>query len=83
MRLDTDPYLQRYATRVRGMAASEIRALFSVVSRPEVVSFAGGMPYTAALDFQAVEDVGLKRVFKAAISRATAVLCCCARPIVT
>ncbi|HEX9888442.1 MAG TPA: PLP-dependent aminotransferase family protein [Nitriliruptorales bacterium] len=57
MRLDTDPYLQRYATRVRGMAASEIRALFSVVSRPEVVSFAGGMPYTAALDFQAVEDV--------------------------
>ncbi|MBW3618685.1 MAG: PLP-dependent aminotransferase family protein [Actinobacteria bacterium] len=57
MRLDTDPYLERYASRVRGMRASEIRALFSVVSRPEVVSFAGGMPYTAALDFSAVEDV--------------------------
>ncbi len=57
MRLDTDPYLQRYATRVRGMRASEIRALFSVVSRPEIVSFAGGMPYTAALDMSAVEDV--------------------------
>ncbi|MBW3657114.1 MAG: PLP-dependent aminotransferase family protein [Actinobacteria bacterium] len=39
------------------MRASEIRALFSVVSRPEVVSFAGGMPYTEALDFSAVEDV--------------------------
>jgi 2-aminoadipate transaminase len=57
VRLDTDPYLERYASRVRGMKASEIRALFSVVSRPEVVSFAGGMPYTQALDFSAVEDV--------------------------
>lgn len=59
LRLDTDPYLQRYADRVRGMRASEIRALFAVVSRPEIVSFAGGAPYTAALDFQAVEDVAL------------------------
>lgn len=57
MRLVTDPYLQRYAKRTRGMSASEIRALFAAASRPEVVSFAGGMPYTSALDFQAVEDV--------------------------
>ena len=57
MRLDTDPYLDRYATRVSGMSASAIRALFSVASRPEIVSFAGGQPYTAALDFDAVEDV--------------------------
>ncbi|HEX9767457.1 MAG TPA: PLP-dependent aminotransferase family protein [Nitriliruptorales bacterium] len=57
MRLDSDPYLARYAQRVSGMAASEIRALFSVASRPEIVSFAGGMPYTAALDFDAVGDV--------------------------
>ena len=57
MRLDTDPYLQRYAHRVRGMAASEIRALFAVASRPEVVSFAGGMPDTSALDLEAVEAV--------------------------
>lgn len=57
MRLVTDPYLQRYARRTRGMSASEIRALFAAASRPDVVSFAGGMPYTAALDFQAVEDV--------------------------
>ncbi len=57
MRLDTDPYLQRYAGRVRGMSASEIRALFAVASRPEVVSLAGGMPFTSALDFRAVEDV--------------------------
>ncbi len=57
MRLDSDPYLQRYAKRVRGMKASEIRALFAVASRPEIVSFAGGMPATSALDFNAVEAV--------------------------
>jgi 2-aminoadipate transaminase len=57
VRLDTDPYLWRYASRVRGMSASEIRALFSVASRPEVVSFAGGMPDTSALDMEAVEQV--------------------------
>lgn len=60
MRLDTDPYLQRYAERVRGLRASEIRALFSVASRPEVVSFAGGMPATSALDMEAVEQVVAK-----------------------
>jgi 2-aminoadipate transaminase len=57
VRLDTDPYLQRYASRVQGMSASEIRALFAVASRPEIVSFAGGMPATSALDMEAVEDV--------------------------
>jgi 2-aminoadipate transaminase len=52
-----DPYLTRYAQRTRGMTASEIRALFAVASRPEVVSLAGGMPYTAALDYEAVQAV--------------------------
>jgi 2-aminoadipate transaminase len=44
-----DPHLSRYAQRTAGMTASEIRALFAVASRPEVVSLAGGMPYLAAL----------------------------------
>ena len=57
MRLDTDPYIARYAARVRGMSASEIRALFAVASRPEVVSFAGGMPAVEALDMAEIEDV--------------------------
>lgn len=52
-----DPYLTRYAERTRGMNASEIRALFAVASRPEVVSLAGGMPFTAALDYEAVAAV--------------------------
>jgi 2-aminoadipate transaminase len=49
-----DPYSDRYAHRTRGMSASEIRALFAVANRPEVVSLAGGMPYTAALPLDAV-----------------------------
>jgi 2-aminoadipate transaminase len=49
-----DPYSGRYAKRTDGLAVSEIRALFSVANRPEVVSLAGGMPYTAALPLDAV-----------------------------
>jgi 2-aminoadipate transaminase len=44
-----DPHLRRYAARAAGMTASEVRALFAVASRPEVVSLAGGMPNLAAL----------------------------------
>jgi DNA-binding transcriptional MocR family regulator len=44
-----DPWVEAYATRARGMTASEIRALFAVASRPEVVSLAGGMPFVQAL----------------------------------
>ena len=44
-----DAHLDRYAARTAGMTASEIRALFAVASRPEVVSLAGGMPNLAAL----------------------------------
>ena len=52
-----DPDLHRYATRTQGMAASEIRALFAVASRPEIISLAGGMPDISVLDFEAVEQV--------------------------
>lgn len=51
-----DPHLSRYAQRTVGMTASEIRALFAVASRPEVVSLAGGMPYLAALPLDALAD---------------------------
>lgn len=52
-----DDYTDRYARRVRGMTASEIRALFAVASRPEVVSLAGGAPYVAALPLDAVGEM--------------------------
>jgi len=39
------------------MVASEVRALFAVASRPEVVSLAGGMPYVTALPLDAVGEL--------------------------
>jgi 2-aminoadipate transaminase len=52
---------ERFAARTAGMTASEIRALFAVASRPEVVSLAGGMPNLAALplDSLAIEVADL------------------------
>ena len=52
-----DPFSDRYAARTRGLTVSEIRALFAVASRPEVVSLAGGMPFTSALPFGAVGEM--------------------------
>ena len=49
-----DPWMASYAQRTVGMNASEIRALFAVASRPEVVSLAGGMPYLSALPMDTV-----------------------------
>jgi 2-aminoadipate transaminase len=44
-----DRWYDSYAERTAGLAASEVRALFAVASRPEVVSLAGGMPFVSAL----------------------------------
>ncbi len=51
-----DSYVDRYAARTAGMTASEIRALFAVASRPEVVSLAGGMPNISGLPLDVVAD---------------------------
>ena len=50
-----DPWYGHYAERTAGLAASEVRALFAVASRPEVVSLAGGMPYVSALPQHLIE----------------------------
>jgi len=47
--MTNDLWSDRYASRANGLSASEVRALFAVVSRPEVVSLAGGMPFVPAL----------------------------------
>jgi 2-aminoadipate transaminase len=52
-----DDYTDRYAQRVQGMTTSEIRALFAVTSRPEVVSLAGGAPFVEALPLDAVGEM--------------------------
>jgi len=52
-----DRYVDHYAARAKGMIASEIRALFAVAARPEIVSLAGGMPFIAALPLDAVGEM--------------------------
>jgi 2-aminoadipate transaminase len=47
----------RYAARAGGMTASEVRALFAVASRPEVISLAGGMPFVQGLPSDEVDRV--------------------------
>jgi DNA-binding transcriptional MocR family regulator len=39
------------------MVASEVRALFAVASRPEIVSLAGGMPYVSALPMEQIGEL--------------------------
>ncbi len=49
-----DRYAGQYADRAKAMVPSEIRALFAVTARPEIISLAGGTPYVAALPLDAV-----------------------------
>ncbi|WP_440709220.1 PLP-dependent aminotransferase family protein [Herbiconiux sp. YIM B11900] len=58
-----DPWYYNYAARTAGLAASEVRALFAVASRPEVVSLAGGMPAVSALPQELVID-SMNRVMR-------------------
>ncbi|WP_299275043.1 PLP-dependent aminotransferase family protein [uncultured Georgenia sp.] len=52
-----DPWFDSYAERAHGMRSSEIRALFAVASRPEVVSLAGGMPNISGLPIDFLADM--------------------------
>ncbi|MGA1836740.1 PLP-dependent aminotransferase family protein [Herbiconiux sp. 11R-BC] len=58
-----DPWYFNYAERTAGLAASEVRALFAVASRPEVVSLAGGMPAVSALPQELVIE-SMNRVMR-------------------
>ena len=53
---------ERFAHRALGMQASEIRSLFAVASRPEIVSLAGGMPNLSALPMQMMASVTEKLI---------------------
>jgi 2-aminoadipate transaminase len=58
-----DQWYSHYADRTAGLAASEVRALFAVASRPEVVSLAGGMPFVSALPRELV-STAMERVMR-------------------
>ncbi len=51
-----DHWIDSYAKRAGALSVSEVRALFAVVSRPEVVSLAGGMPNVSALPKQLITE---------------------------
>ena len=53
----SDAFAARYASRASRMTVSEVRALFAVAARPEVISLAGGMPYVQAIPGQEVLEV--------------------------
>lgn len=51
-----DHWSAHYSTRAAGWTVSDVRALFAVASRPDVVSLAGGMPFVSALPQDVVQD---------------------------
>ncbi len=59
-----DSSVHRYAARTAGMSASEIRSLFAVASRPEVVSLAGGMPGLDQLPLDVVSSLAARMVLE-------------------
>jgi DNA-binding transcriptional MocR family regulator len=48
---------ERYAHRAAHMKPSEIRSLFAVASRPEIVSLAGGMPNLSAIPMDTMAGI--------------------------
>ena len=52
-----DPWYNTYADRALGMRQSEVRSLFAVANRPEVVSLAGGMPNIEGLPLESLAEM--------------------------
>jgi 2-aminoadipate transaminase len=57
-----DPFVDRYAARTLGMTTSEIRALFAVANRPEIISMGGGSPCVSALPLDALAEMTAKLI---------------------
>ena len=55
---------ERFANRAALMHASEIRSLFAVASRPDIVSLAGGMPNLSALPMEMMAGVVNKLILE-------------------
>lgn len=57
-----DPYVDRYAARTHGMTTSEIRALFAVANRPEIIGMGGGSPCVSALPLEVIGEMTAKLI---------------------
>lgn len=49
-----DPFSEKYAHRTSSMLSSEIRDLLEITARPDIISLAGGLPFTQAFDPQVI-----------------------------
>ena len=49
-RFTLDPFIEQYAHRTSSMLSSQIRDLLAVTARPDIISMAGGLPFTQAFD---------------------------------
>jgi len=58
-----DHWKHLYSNRTEGMVSSEIRDLLSLSARPDIISFAGGLPEVRALNYQKLERY-IKRALK-------------------
>jgi 2-aminoadipate transaminase len=56
-RTRSDPFTDNYSRGARAMVASEIRALFAMAARPDVISLAGGMPCVSALPLDVIGNM--------------------------
>lgn len=56
----TTPWSQRYAQRMQWMSGSLVRELLKLTDRPEVISFAGGLPAPELFPVEAVERAATK-----------------------
>ncbi len=52
----TDPFIQRLSARAGGVTSSAIREILKVASRPDIISFAGGLPAPEYFPIDAMRD---------------------------
>lgn len=57
-----DPWYNTYADRALGMKQSEVRSLFAVANRPEVISLAGGMPNISGLPLDFLAEMSARLI---------------------
>lgn len=63
-KFEFDPWKSWYSERTASMKSSEVRDLLSVTARPDIISFAGGLPDTSELPIERITEAAV-RVFQA------------------
>jgi 2-aminoadipate transaminase len=59
-RVELDKWQKVYAERVSSIRPSAVRTLFAAASRPDIISFAGGMPHPKSFPLEAINKLSKK-----------------------